>query len=127
MSLLYTHNRSKRKLPSAKVVRANAAHAEWLQSIGYTGKRKNVDRSYNLEQSFVAISTERGAAPVSNGIGNGFKRSVDDYKWKRDREETAATAKAIEEKKKRLAPIANKTGYQYITDGADVETLGRKV
>jgi hypothetical protein len=64
--------------------------------------------------------------PLSNGVGNGFKRSVEDYKWKRDREETVATVKAIEEKKKRLAPIANKTGYQYITDGADVETLGRK-
>jgi len=65
--------------------------------------------------------------PLSNSVGNGFKRSVDDYKWKRDREESVATAKAIEEKKRRLAPIANKTGYQYITDGDDVETLGRKV
>ena len=66
-------------------------------------------------------------APLSNSVGNGFKRSVDDYKWKRDRTESVATIKEIEKKKNRLASVANKTGYQYITDGADVQTLGRKV
>ena len=56
-----------------------------------------------------------------------FKKSVDDWKWKRDREETAETIKEIERKKTRVAPAYNKGATQYITDGADPTTLGRKV
>ena len=55
--------------------------------------------------------------PLSNSVGNGFKRSVEDYKWKRDREESAATAKAIEEKKKRLASRPGKTIPPHVVDG----------
>lgn len=32
-----------------------------------------------------------------------------------------------ERKKKSVAPLANKMGYQYITDPADAKTIGRKV
>jgi hypothetical protein len=34
---------------------------------------------------------------------------------------------AIIAKSKRLAPAYNKGAVQYVTDGADIETLGRKM
>ena len=126
--IIYGHDRSKRRKTGVKQARANAAHAEWLKSVGYYGKRKDVDRSYNLECSFLAINTDRVPPPVSNTIGNGFKgRSVDDYKWRKDVNETSATIAEIERKKTRVAPAYNKGATQYITDGADPKTLGRKV
>jgi hypothetical protein len=119
MAILYTHNRSSRKKPSAKVLRLREERKVYFSAILKDRPRK--ERTLNIPERIV-----KDLPPLSNSVGNGFRRSVEDYKWKRDREESAATVKAIEEKKKRLAPIANKTGYQYITDGADVETLGRK-
>jgi K+/H+ antiporter YhaU regulatory subunit KhtT len=119
MAILYTHNRSSRKKPSAKVLRLREERKVYFSAILKDRPRK--ERTLNIPERIV-----KDLPALSNSVGNGFRRSVEDYKWKRDREESAATVKAIEEKKKRLAPIANKTGYQYITDGADVETLGRK-
>jgi hypothetical protein len=108
-------------------VRANEQHQEWLKTLGYQGKRKNVDRSYNYDLPVSAVRIGN-AAQVSNAIGNGFKgRSVDDYKWRKNVTESAATVKAIEEKKKRVAPAYNKGATQYITDGTDPTYLGRKV
>ena len=120
MALVYTKTSSGRKKPSKKVLRLREERKTFFSAILKDKPRK--ERTLNIPEREV-----KKLPPLSNSVGNGFKRSVEDYKWKRDREETVATVKAIEEKKKRLAPIANKTGYQYITDGADVETLGRKV
>lgn len=126
--IIYGNDRSKRRKPGVKQTRANAAHAEWLKSIGYYGKRKDVDRSYNLECSFLTIVSDRAPYPVSNAIGNGFKgRSVDDYKWRKEVVETSATIAEIERKKTRVAPAYNKGATQYITDGTDPRYLGRKV
>ena len=120
MALVYTKTSSGRKKPSAKTLRLREERKAYFKSILKDKPRK--ERTLNIPEREV-----KPGLPLSNSVGNGFKRSVDDYKWKRDREESAATAKAIEAKKKRLAPVANKAGYQYITDGADVQTLGRKV
>lgn len=120
MALIYTHNRSTRKKPSKKALRLREERKAYFKTV-LKGSTK--ERPINLP----AQLEKKNLPPLSNSVGNGFKRSVEDYKWKKDRSESTETAKAIEEKKKRLAPIANKTGYQYITDGADVETLGRKV
>jgi hypothetical protein len=126
--IIYGHDRSKRRKTGVKQARANAAHAEWLKSVGYYGKRKDVDRSYNLECSFLTIASNRVPSPVSNAIGNGFKgRSVDDYKWRKEVVETSATIAEIERKKTRVAPAYNKGATQYITDGTDPRYLGRKV
>jgi hypothetical protein len=120
MALVYTKTSSGRKKPSAKTLRLREERKTYFKSI-LKGSTK--ERPINLPEPL----PKRELAPLSNSVGNGFKRSVEDYKWKRDREESAATIREIEKKKNRLAPVANKTGYQYITDGADVETLGRKV
>lgn len=38
-----------------------------------------------------------------------------------------AAQKEIERKRKRVAPLYNKGGYQFVTDDTDLTTLGRKV
>ena len=120
MALVYTKTSSGRKKPSAKTLRLRDERKAYFASVL---KDSAKERPINLPEPMI----KRNLAPLSNSVGNGFKRSVDDYKWKRDREESAATTKAIEEKKKRLAPIYSKGPVQYLTDGADVQTLGKKV
>jgi hypothetical protein len=120
MAIVYTKNSSGRKKPSKKTLRLREERKAYFKSIlGDSVK----ERPFNIPEPFVS----KPLPPLSNAVGNGFKRSVEDYKWKRDREESTETIAEIEKKKTRLAPIANKTGYQYITDETDIETLGRKV
>ena len=125
--LIYTRQSSgrKRKSKSKRFLQAQVEHQKFLASVGFFGKRKNVDRSYNMPD----LSCPSNAAPLSNVIdaGGGYKRSVDDHKWKRDRAEKPDTVKEIERKKTRIAPAYNKGATQYITDGSDPTTLGRKV
>lgn len=120
MALVYTKTSSGRKKPSKKTLRLREKRKAFFAAILKDKPRK--ERTLNIPEREVKV-----LPPLSNSVGNGFKRSVDDYKWKRDREESAATAKAIEEKKKRLAPIYSKGPVQYLTDGADTTTLGKKV
>jgi hypothetical protein len=120
MALVYTKTSSGRKKPSAKTLRLREERKAYFKSIL---KDSSKERPINMPEPL----PKRELAPLSNSVGNGFKRSVEDYKWKRDREESVATIKEIEKKKTRLAPSFNKGPVQYITDGADVETLGRKI
>ena len=100
-------------------------HKAFLESVGYTGKRKNVDRSYNMPN----LKDEERGAPLSNSIpaGGGYKRSIDDYKWRRGRTESDATVAEIERKKTRIAPLWNKGSIMYISDKEDPKTIGKKV
>lgn len=120
MALVYTKTSSGRKKPSKKTLRLREERKAYFKSI-LRGSTK--ERPINMPEPL----QQKNLAPLSNSVGNGFKKSVEDYKWKRDREESVATIKEIEKKKTRLAPSFNKGPVQYITDGADVETLGRKV
>jgi hypothetical protein len=126
MALIYTHQKSRRKKKSAKQLRLNAERAEYFKSLGIK-KVKNADRSYNFDNSILNVPVCTNPIPLSNAVGNGFKRSVDDYKWRKDRVETAATIEEIERKKTRVAPAYNKGAVQYITDGTDPSHLGRKI
>ncbi len=119
MALVYTKTSSGRKKPSKKTLRLREERKAYFKSIL---KDSGKERPLNLPET-----PRKELPPLSNAVGNGFKRSVEDYKWKKDREETAATIKEIEKKKTRVAPAYNKGAVQYITDGTDVETLGRKV
>jgi len=58
---------------------------------------------------------------------NGFKKSIDDYKWKRTAQESTEVIREAEKKKSRIAPYINKGAYMYITDEEDKKSLGRKV
>lgn len=124
--LIYTHTRSKRKPSrSKKAAAAQAAHKAFLESVGYTKPIRKLNRSWHAPD----LSVEQRTAPTSDDLhhSGGFKRSVDDWKWKRGRQETDATITEIERKKTRIAPAFNKGAAQYITDGDDPKFLGRKL
>jgi hypothetical protein len=120
MALVYTKTSSGRKKPSKKTLRLREERKAYFKSIL---KDSTKERPINMPEPYQA----KNAIPLSNSVGNGFKRSVDDYKWKRDREESAATIKEIEKKKARVAPAYNKGAVQYLTDGTDPATIGRKI
>ena len=125
--LIYTRQSSgrKKRSKSKRFLQAQVEHQKFLASVGFSAKRKNADRIYNMPD----LSCESDAAPLGNRLSfeGGYKRSIDDHKWRRDRVESAATIKEIERKKTKTAPAYNKGGYQYITDDCDPTTLGRKV
>ena len=88
-------------------------------------KNKHGERAYKIE--IPSYKTESNA-PLSNGFGNCYKRDIlNEHKWKRDRQETKETVAEIQRKAARTAPAFSKGAYQYVTDEADIKTLGRKV
>lgn len=120
MALVYTRTSSGRKKPTAKQLRLREERKAYFASLLKDSRK---ERFINLPEPL----PRKELPPLSNSVGNGFKRSVDDYKWKRDREESAATIKEIERKKTRVAPAFNKGAVQYLTDGTDPATIGRKI
>lgn len=73
---------------------------------------------------------DRQVAPLTDAIPGGIaakRDKLNDHKWKRGLEETKETIKEIQNKAARTAPAYSKGAYQYITDGADTKTLGRKI
>ena len=120
MALVYTKTSSGRKKPSKKTLRMREERKAYFAAI-LKGSAK--ERPINLPEPL----ERKSLPPLSNAVGNGFKRSVEDYKWKRDREESAATIAEIERKKKKVAPVYNKGAVQYLTDGTDPATIGRKI
>jgi len=125
--LIYTSQSSGRRKPSKskRLLQSQMEHKAFLESVGYTGKRKNVDRPYNMPN----LKDEPRGAPLSNAIpaGGGYKRSIDDHKWRRGRTESDATIAEIERKKTRIAPAFNKGAAMFISDGMDPASLGRKI
>jgi hypothetical protein len=125
--LIYTNQSSgrKRKSQSKRLAAAKIEHQKFLASVGYHGKLK---RKYHSNMPDLKVENGSSVADVSNAIpANGFKRSVDDWRWKRDRVESAETVKEIERKKTRVAPAFNKGATMYVSDGMDPASLGRKV
>lgn len=120
MALIYTKTSSGRKKPSKKALRLRDERKAYFASIL---KGSKPERIMNIPEPLV----KKDLPPLSNSVGNGFKRSVEDYKWKRDREESAATIKEIERKKTRVASAYNKGAIQYLTDDTDPATIGRKI
>lgn len=120
MALVYTKTSSGRKRPSAKQMRLRQERKAYFAAVLKDSRK---ERYINIPDPL----PQKNLPPLSNSVGNGFKRSVDDYKWKRDREETAATIAEIERKKTRVAPAFNKGAVQYLTEGTDPTTIGRKI
>ena len=94
--LIYSNDRSKRKKPSKKTLQLRQERKDFFAAILGNKKFKRPDYSPDL-------SVEVRTSPCSDSIpGYGFKKSVDDWKWKRDREENAETIKEIERKKNQI-------------------------
>lgn len=126
--LIYTNQRSKKKKQrkSKSFTKAQSEHRAFLAKHGIqsTGGKKPTGRS----EYFSDLSVVSGCAPVSNAIpGSGFKRSIDDYKWKKDREESAEAIAAAEEKRKRVAVTYNKGPFMLLCESDDLTLIGKKV
>lgn len=94
----------------------------YLKSVGYV-KGMKVEKPKSFYTSYV----DTNPIKLSNDIpSNGFKKSIDDYRWKTNLEESATTIREIESKKLAIAPAYSKGAYQYIVSKQDVETLGKK-
>jgi len=123
--IIYIRQSSPKKKPSKAVLEANRKHKIWLEQNNYlTKSNKQRIITYNMENV-----DDKKVAPMSNTIPAGIaaKRSIDDHRWKRDWRESQKTIDMIEDKKKRVAPLYNKGATQYISDGEDPKTLGRKL
>lgn len=126
MAIFHARIKSSKPKPnrSKSFMRAKAEHQRFLASMGISAPKKRP----NNPDNFPDLTVDRKSVTLSNAIpSNGFKRSNDDYKWRRDREETQQAIVEAERKKSRVAPLWNKGGVMYITDDQDPTTLGRKV
>lgn len=121
-SIIYGRNTFTNKRPSAKALE----HKAYIDSILRSAKlnhRKPKSNSLNQNRSVSARPPTSDVIPT----GGGFKREIDDYKWRRDRQETKETIREIEMKKTRISPIWNKGAAMYIGNNPDLSTLGKKV
>lgn len=127
MAIIYTNQRSKKKSkPKTKsFLRAQEEHRKFLASMGISAQKSRERVSRVLE---VDDTPTRKVAPTSDTIpSNGFKSTIDDYKWKRDSVEKKEVIQETERKKSRIAPYTNKGAYMYISDEEDAKSLGRKL
>lgn len=112
--------KSKKKIAEEK-------HARFLAKYSITPSKKRKKLKGNSE-FFPDLTVSKSCAKLSNNIpSNGFKRQLDDYRWKRNVAEKQETIAEVERKKKRIAPYTNKGAYMYVTDEDDKRSLGRKV
>ena len=122
-----TTNMRKRKArkPTQGMIESQRKTNELLERVGYFTATKTTPKKFSY-----SLAVESNVAPMANIIPGGIaakRDKLNDHKWKRGSEESAATIKAIEEKAMRVAPAYNKGATQYITDGTDAKYLGRKI
>jgi hypothetical protein len=122
-----TTNLRKRKAssPTRASVESARKTAELLARVGYV-QRDRAPVKAKTDQ----WQNDRQVAPMTDTIPGGIaakRDKLNDHKWKRGLEETKETIKEIQNKAARTAPAYSKGAYQYITDGADTKTLGRKI
>lgn len=107
------YKRFLRKMGYHKRTKAEMAEAEKIRQIQFENEYETATHG-SLQTILIP-----GVAPK--------KDILNDYKWKKDAKEKASTIKGIKDKAGRVAPAFNKGSTQYITDGTDTKTLGRKV
>jgi hypothetical protein len=98
---------------------------ELLARVGYFTGTKTATKKFTY-----SLAVESNAAPMANTIPGGIaakRDKLNDHKWKRGSEESAATVQAMQDKADRTAPAYSKGAYQYITDGTDAKYLGKKI
>lgn len=125
--IIYTTDKSLRKSlkkkKSKEQIQAEQEHAEFLKSVGYTGKKSKKPKLLNYPPAPTNYAKTSDKIPA----GVCAKTSIDDWKWKKSLpEESEQTKKAIDRKKRQVGVAYNKGAYQFITEGTDTTTLGKK-
>ena len=119
------NKKRKASLPTRASEESARKTAALLARVGYV-KRDHVAKKATADQ----WQNDRKVAPMTDAIPGGIaakRDKLNDHKWKRGLEESTETIKEIQNKAARTAPAYSKGAYQYITDGADTKTLGRKI
>lgn len=111
---------SNRRRRDREPTKAQLDHEKWLRSKGLhpeqlANKTKHVNKipSYKMEE----------AVKLSNKVGNGFRTTT---VLENLNNETVDVQMQILKKAARVAPAYNKGGYQLITPGEDIKTIGSK-
>lgn len=117
--------KKKRKSVPKKLAQAVSDHAVFVKSMVTNKVIRDTQFAYN----FPDLSVEHNVSATSDNLytTGGFKRSVDDYKWRRNKSETKETIKEIERKKSQIAPAYNKGPVMYINSREEAKSIGRKV
>jgi len=122
MNIIYVRNSSGKKKPSnsKKLEAIRREHQKFLESVGYTGRA----RLCTTKPKFVVQSAPEpySTKSLQEMVGPCPKRDI----WERTRNESNEVKEAIRQKAARTAPAYSKGALQYITDGDDLKTLGRK-
>ncbi len=118
------YNSKQKKSNSVRKAAQEAKHNEWLAKQGLTANQIKMKKAFLGNVGTCNKPNLRIDNPyqLSNGIGNGFKRSIMDNLHK----ESPETQKAILDKASRVMPLFNKGGLQYLTDGEDITQIGTK-
>lgn len=112
----------KKKSKTAKQIAADAEHKKFLASMGYTGKSSN-GRTAVSETASVGSNPTFPSSSLKDQIASCTKKTIFDVA----QNESEAVKREIYNKARRTAPAYSKGAYQFITEGMDLNTLGRKV
>ena len=115
-----TTTKSNRRSRDREPTKAQLDHDKWLKSVGVhptqlANKKKHVNTipSYAVEKN----------GELSNKVGNGFRTAT---VLENLEKETVDVQMQILKKAARVAPAYNKGGYQLITPGTDLASVGSK-
>jgi hypothetical protein len=124
MSTNKSRVRGKKLANTAAKREADAKHEKWLKERGLHPSQRDLQQAFKGKAKISAPSLKvEENYPLSNQIeANGFARGVMANLHK----ETPEVQKKIMEKASRVAPLYNKGGLQYITDGTDLTEIGSK-
>ena len=121
--LTTTRYNSKKKL-NAKEVRAKLDHEAWLKKQGLHPDQLSTRKALKggkLVKEMPNYKVQENA-PLSNSVGNGFRKGVMENLHK----EKPEVQKEILYKASRCMPLFNKGGIQYATPGEDMTQVGTK-
>jgi len=115
-----TTTKFNRRTRDREPTKAQLDHEKWLKSMGVhstqlANKKKHVNTipSYEVKKN----------GELSNKVGNGFHITT---VLENLNNETVDVQMQILKKAARVAPAYNKGGYQLITPGEDIKTIGSK-
>lgn len=132
MAIIFTSSKSKKKQPKTAAQKQQAAAWDKLCDKWKPSKievrSKDLGESSAYKKMQQALSSRNPYDLPSKGTDGSFGGNVPlPKKYSGDLANREAEAqKEIEAKKKRVAILYNKGGIQYITDGMDPKTFGRK-
>jgi hypothetical protein len=129
MTIIYTNSR--KKLTQKQQSRAKQVfekhQLEFCQKLGQNVEQLKVKQKFSPIQTYSLTYRGKNEKRISvdSGTGIAAKRSImDPMVLQREKPEVV---EAIKQKAMRTAPLFNKGGLQYISDGEDLTSIGKKV